>query len=174
MEVLKIYKMHSDVFDLVRATEKSACWDIRAFLKFENRVFNAYTKYNAQINRIILQDKTEDPPYLILPPGERALIPTGLILDIPAGHNVRIHPRSGLSFKTGLTLSNCEGVIDEDYIEQLFVSMMNTSQKEVKIYHGDRIAQLEMIKTLPYSIDIITEKPKQKTNRSGGFGSTGV
>jgi len=54
-------------------------------------------------------------------------VPTGLIFDIPLGFSLRIHPRSGLSYRRGISLSNCEGVIDSDYVEQTFVSVINNS-----------------------------------------------
>jgi dUTP pyrophosphatase len=112
-----------------------------------------------------------------LGPKCRALIPTGMVLDIPAGFSGRIHPRSGNAWKNGVTLINAEGVIDSDYCNELLVPLYNTTNIPFVITHGDRIAQLEITK--PYNeISLITyteAKPKnQKTNRKGGFGSTGV
>ena len=174
MNILKIYPMFGDVEIPSFSTGGSACMDIKAYLKGDNRTVAAYTNTNKPINSMVLQDNTESPLYVNLYPEERMLIPTGIILDIPAGYSVRVHPRSGLSFKSGITLANCEGVIDWDYTQQLFVCMINTSALPVKICHGDRIAQLEMIKSETYNIETITSPPQQKTNRNGGLGSTGV
>jgi dUTPase len=64
-------------------------------------------------------------------------------------------------------------VIDWDYVEQLYISIANNSQAEVRIDHGDRIAQLELVRLPEYSIELSKERPSAKTDRSGGFGSTG-
>jgi dUTP pyrophosphatase len=107
-------------------------------------------------------------------PGDRVLVPTGLIFDIPAGHSLRIHPRSGLSYKQGLVLANLEAVIDSDYIEETFIILTNQSDVDQTIYHGDRIAQAELIKSEEYVLWEIFDAPTQKTDRVGGLGSTGV
>ena len=107
-------------------------------------------------------------------PGERALIPTGLIFDIPDGHSVRLHTRSSISLKKGLIMPNSEGIIDSDYYHQTFVMLYNASADEVLIENGERIAQGELVKTLTYIIEETKDVPEQKTNRVGGFGSTGV
>ena len=97
---------------------------------------------------------------------ERVLIPTGLILDIPEGYSVRLHSRSGLAWKDGVYLTNCEGIIDYDYVEPVFVMMTNISQSPKTINNGDRICQAELVE--------IPEPPTRKTERDGGFGSTGT
>jgi dUTP pyrophosphatase len=107
-------------------------------------------------------------------PGDRVLVPTGLILDIPEGHSVRLHTRSSISLKKGLIMPNGEGIIDSDYYHQTFVMLYNASADEVLIENGERIAQGELVKTLSYSIEETKDVPEQKTDRVGGFGSTGV
>ena len=106
----------------------------------------------------------------------RALIPTGMVFDTPVGYSGRIHPRSGLAWNHGITLINAEGVIDSDYREEVFIPLWNPTNIPFTISHGDRVAQIEFVK--PYAnIDYITyteAKVKTKTNRKGGFGSTGV
>ena len=110
---------------------------------------------------------------IILAPGHRAMIPTGLIFDIPLGYSVRLHSRSGLAVKSALTLANHEGVIDSDYVDPTYLVMYNGSSVDVVIRHGDRIAQGEMIPDLAYEVLETAERPLQKTDRIGGFGSTG-
>ena len=110
---------------------------------------------------------------LSIAPADRVLVPTGLVFDIPEGYSVRLHPRSSISLKRGLTLTNGEGIIDSDYYHETFIMFTNTSADEVRITHGERIAQGELIKTLDYSLEESIIIPEQKTNRVGGFGSTG-
>ena len=70
---------------------------------------------------------------------ERMLIPTGLIADIPVGFSIRLHSRSGLAFKQGVYLANCEGVIDSDYVDPIFAMVTNISNVPVRIYNGDNM-----------------------------------
>jgi dUTP pyrophosphatase len=171
--ILKYHKMYLDVNDLKFATHGSACVDVCAYFGTHERMFKVYNNKNVEMQYMAFQLFTGDKFHTILNPGDRALIPTGMVLDIPEGYSVRVHPRSGLSFKTGISLSNCEGVIDWDYVQQLYISVINISESEVRIDHGDRIAQLELVRLPEYSIELTTERPTVKTNRTGGFGSTG-
>jgi dUTP pyrophosphatase len=102
------------------------------------------------------------------------LIPTGLVFNIPDGYSIRIHPRSGISFKNGIQLANCEGVIDSDYYHETFVALVNMSDVPFTIKHGDRIAQAELVQDLGAKFSETTERPEMRTNRQGGFGSTGI
>ena len=145
---LNYHKLDERVKDLFRATSGSACFDIAAHVPYEGSV-------TIDLN-------------------ERVLIPTGIVFDIPEGHSVRLHPRSGLAFKKGLTLVNAEGIIDSDYVEEVFVALHNISGKEQIVAHGERIAQAEMVRSLVHKIFQIDERPERKTSRSGGFGSTGT
>ena len=111
---------------------------------------------------------------LKLNPRERVLVPTGLIMDIPHGYSVRIHTRSGMAAKKGIGLSVSEGIIDSDYVEEVFVPMVNNKDKIFHIRDGERVAQCELVKNLSTNFTEIDEAPKEKTNRQGGFGSTGV
>ncbi len=110
----------------------------------------------------------------MVPAKHTIAISTGLILDIPVGYSVRIHPRSGLAYKKGITLLNAEGIIDSDYTDELKILLYNTSNMDFIIQHGDRIAQGELVKNLDYVIEECYNAPVQKTDRVGGFGSTGV
>lgn len=160
---LEYYKLYDDVVEPDFATAGSACFDLRAYLNDGERIIK--TRSNA--------DPRIKDGGIYLTPWARALIPTGIVFSIPKGNSIRLHPRSGLAFKRGLTLSNCEGVIDSDYVEEVFVSVINQSSSAIRINHGDRIAQAEMIKTNYYMIRETHIRP-ERTSRDGGFGSTGT
>ncbi len=110
---------------------------------------------------------------LTLAPGARALVPTGLRLEIPLGYEVQIRPRSGLALKHGITLPNSPGTIDSDYRGPLGVIVMNAGEADFTIAHGDRIAQMVVTPVLQAQITLVDAL--SGTDRgSGGFGSTGV
>ena len=79
-----------------------------------------------------------------------------------------------MSTKKGLNLINSVGIIDSDYVEEVFVPVMNNSQDRLRIYNGDRIAQAELVFNRQASLRYISDRPQRKSDRSGGFGSTGV
>lgn len=151
----------------LRATDASACYDIHACLQEGARI-TVYDSYNDQIARIV-QDAS-----IKIWPGDRVLVPTGLIFDIPDGFSLRIHPRSGLSVKKGITLINAEAVIDSDYVEQTLVALINNSDRDFVLRDGDRIAQVELSATINLEWAELDAAPEAKTQRRGGFGSTGV
>lgn len=169
---LKIYKMYPDVSDINYATRNSACFDIAAHFHYQNS-FKTYSKDNRDITILGVQDENGK-AYVDIPAEWRILIPTGLILDIPEQHCVKVYPRSGLSSKKGLNLINAVGIIDSDYVEQLMIPIYNNSQERVRIYSGDRIAQGELVYQPQAELTYINERPNRKSDRSGGFGSTGV
>ena len=188
METMKIHKLYPNVIEPKRGTHASACFDIHAHMRGPNTAedvpptiraikwFDSYNQPHKTIPQVTFMN--DDPVTTFsLGPKCRALIPTGMVLDIPKGFSGRVHPRSGNAWKHGVTLINAEGIIDSDYCDELYVPLFNSTDIPFIITHGDRIAQLEILK--PYNeIDFITyteAKPKtQKTNRKGGFGSTGV
>jgi len=106
-------------------------------------------------------------------PHERALIPTGLIFDIPKGFSVRLYPRSSLALKQGLTLANNVGIIDSDYVEPVYMMVYNISGYQQFVFDKIRICQAELVHELSYMIMETDVRPEQKTDRDGGFGSTG-
>ena len=110
---------------------------------------------------------------LTLDPGERSFVPTGLAIALPdSGWVALLLPRSGLSIRHGITLSNCVGVIDSDYRGEIRVGLWNTSQAPYTIQPGDRVAQLMV---LPVGLAQVVERDElPETQRgAGGFGSTG-
>lgn len=165
---LKFYKLAEDVASPTWATFGSACFDLQAYLPDTTSV-KMYSVHNVEY-RIVSTNGLY--PVGILP-GERAMIPTGLILDIPEGYSVRLHIRSSMAGKHGIVLANGEGVIDSDYVDPLFMLLHNTSKSVVYISNGDRIAQAELVANLQYCLSDTSTKPAPKGNRTGGFGSTG-
>jgi dUTP pyrophosphatase len=166
---LRFFKINSEVKEPIRATEGSACFDLCSFLPNDLEVKIYYNSYNEQKKTT---RKVIDGEFQIYS-GERVLIPTGLIFDIPTGHSVRLYPRSSIALKQGLTLANNVGIIDSDYVEPVFMMVYNISDWKQTIINGERICQAEMLKELPYIIMETDVRPEQKTDRKGGFGSTG-
>ena len=107
-----------------------------------------------------------------LQPLERALIPTGLFVEIPHGYEIQIRPRSGLAIKQGITCLNSPGTIDSDYRGEIKIILINLSSEEQIINHGDRIAQMIIQKT--EGAELVQVEFLTETERAaGGFGHTG-
>lgn len=110
---------------------------------------------------------------ITLKPLERALVPTGLFIELPKGTEAQIRPRSGLAFKHGLTVLNSPGTIDSDYRGEIKVLLVNLSNDSFTIEDGERICQMVIAKHEQIAWEEVTEL--EDTSRSaGGFGSTGV
>lgn len=107
-----------------------------------------------------------------LQPGARQLIPTGFHVEIPAGFEIQIRPRSGLALKQGLSVPNTPGTIDSDYRGPLGVIVINLGQDPITITHGDRIAQAVVAPVLQAHFEL-AETLSDTTRGTGGFGSTG-
>jgi dUTP pyrophosphatase len=127
------------------ATAGSACMDIRAALS------DSFT----------------------LNPGERTLVPTGLIFHIPQGYEVQLRARSGLAMKHGISLVNGIGTIDEDYRDEVKVALINLGQQPFVIEPNERICQMVIAPVVQARVVEIRET-ETVASRSGGFGSTGV
>lgn len=109
---------------------------------------------------------------LRLAPGERALVPTGLVAAIPPGWEGQVRPRSGLALRHGLTLLNTPGTIDSDYRGELQVLVVNLGQEPVTLSRGERIAQLVLAPVA--ALPVVEVEDLDDTDRGpGGFGSTG-
>jgi len=108
---------------------------------------------------------------VILKPGDRSLIPTGLALEIPDGFEIQVRPRSGLAIKSGITLVNSPGTIDSDYRGELKIIVINLGDTPFEIKNGDRIAQLILAPVI--QADFLEVGSLSSTDRgAGGFGST--
>jgi len=111
------------------------------------------------------------PSRLVVAPGERALVPTGLRVAVPAGYEGQVRPRSGLALRHGVLLPNSPGTIDSDYRGEVQVILWNTGAEPFVIARGDRIAQLVVA---PVARVELEETELDETPRgAGGFGSTG-
>ncbi|GAA3863445.1 dUTP diphosphatase [Celeribacter arenosi] len=130
------------------ATEQAAGADVRANFPPENR------------------------DGITLPPGARALIPTGFAMEIPRGYEVQIRPRSGLALKHGITLVNSPGTIDADYRGPVGVIVVNHGDAPFTITHGERIAQMVLAPVLQGDFALATDLGDTQRG-AGGFGSTG-
>jgi dUTP pyrophosphatase len=115
----------------------------------------------------------EDAGEIVLRPGERALIPTGLVLEIPHGCEGQVRPRSGLALRHGIGVLNSPGTIDSDYRGEVGVILVNLGESPFPVRRGDRIAQLVFARVEP--IEWEESETLAETGRGeGGFGSTGV
>lgn len=110
---------------------------------------------------------------LVLPPGQRALVPTGISVAIPEGWELQIRPRSGLAWKNGITILNSPGTIDSDYRGMIQIILFNSCVTDFNIKRGDRIAQAVL--AVVHRISWCEVKELDDTVRGlGGFGSTGL
>ena len=110
---------------------------------------------------------------ITLKPLEKILIPTGLHIQLPKGNVGLICPRSGLAIKEGITVLNAPGIIDEDFIGEIKVILINLSNKNVIINNGDRIAQLIITNYFQVKLEE-TDKLSLTERGEGGFGHTGI
>lgn len=112
---------------------------------------------------------------MVLEPGSRAAIPTGLRLAIPAGFEGQVRPRSGLALRHGLTIPNAPGTIDSDYRGELQVLLWNGGKEPFIVRRGDRIAQLVVAPVVRARLELIQpgESLDETERGDGGFGSTG-
>ena len=109
---------------------------------------------------------------IALKPMERYLFPTGIYIQLPEGYEAQIRPRSGLAAKYGITVTNCIGTIDSDYIGQIFVSLINLSNETFVVHPGERIAQMVVAKYEKVTWNEVAVLDDTERG-DGGFGSTG-
>jgi dUTP pyrophosphatase len=109
---------------------------------------------------------------LKLAPGQRALVPTGIVIELPPGYEAQVRPRSGLALKHGVTLLNSPGTIDADYRGEVMVLLVNLGQENFNVARGDRVAQLIVAPVTRVNIELVEETSGSERGQ-GGFGSTG-
>jgi dUTP pyrophosphatase len=112
------------------------------------------------------------PSPLRLAPGDRAAVPTGLRIELPAGYEAQVRPRSGLALEKGITCLNTPGTIDSDYRGELKVILVNLGGTEATVEPGDRIAQLVVAPVSRAAFEAVVRLAPTERG-SGGFGSTG-
>jgi dUTP pyrophosphatase len=110
---------------------------------------------------------------IVIAPMARVVVPTGIRVAIPAGFEMQIRPRSGLAVKSGITLPNTPGTIDSDYRGPLGVALINLSQVDFVVRHGDRIAQCVIAPVVQAGFAVV-DALDETARGAGGFGSTGV
>ena len=110
---------------------------------------------------------------ILLEPGQRALIPTGLYLELPEGTEAQVRPRSGLAFKHGITVLNSPGTIDADYRGEVGVILINHGQEAFEVKDGERVAQLVIARYEQANLLEVTDLASS-TRGTGGFGHTGT
>ena len=144
-------------------TPDSAGMDLRADLWSIKEKFLFNTR--------IVRDEHSIIQYIEIAPGGRALIPTGLKMALPKGYEASVRPRSGLALKYGVTVLNTPGTIDADYREDVGVILVNHGNEPFTVKQDDRIAQMVITKMEQITWNIVDSL--EKTERDGGFGSTG-
>jgi dUTP pyrophosphatase len=169
---MKVFKLRDNAEVPAFATEGSACFDLKACLQADTKM-KTYSPHNKEI-QVGTRISSDGRVSAVLHPQFRTLIPTGLIFDIPKNHVLKVYARSGMSVKNAIGLANSVGIIDSDYIEEVFIPVYNMSDTPINIFHGDRIAQAMLEKTVTYTIQAVSKRPEQKTERTGGLGSTGT
>lgn len=120
-----------------------------------------------------LMAATADAEPVVIAPGAKALVPTGLVLQIPHGFEGQVRPRSGLAAKFGVTVLNAPGTIDSDYRGEVCVLLVNFGQEPFTVTRGMRIAQLVIAPVFQFEL-AEAEVLAETTRGSGGFGSTGL
>lgn len=110
---------------------------------------------------------------VIIKPLQRALIPTGLYIELPEGYEAQIRPRSGLAFKKGLSILNAPGTIDSDYRGEIKILLINLSNETSVVNTGERIAQMVIAKYERVGLDEV-DSLSDTERGAGGFGHTGI
>ena len=140
-------------------------------VKIVNQSRNELPAYSTALSAgMDLRADLEQP--IVLKPLERVLVPTGLFIELPVGHEAQIRPRSGLAIKKRVTVLNSPGTIDADYRGEIKVILVNLSNEEFVINHGERICQMVIAKheTVAWKpVEILEETERG----AGGFGHTG-
>jgi len=110
---------------------------------------------------------------ILLNPGERRLIPTGISISVPEGYEAQVRPRSGLALKDGVTLVNTPGTIDADYRGEIGVILINHGEKPFQVKRGDRVAQMVIVPVAKAELEWV-EALDETPRSGGGFGHTGI
>jgi len=172
--VIQLFKLSEEVPTPAYGTSMAACFDL-SFQPSGRFSVQGYDKWNNTIDRMTYNN------CLDIYPGDRLLVPTGLVMKIRGDfaddplptYSIRLHARSGMALKRGLVLANAEGVIDVDYQKEIFVMLTNISAVPTTIAKDERIAQCEVVRQCCAYFELVKEQPKQYSERDGGFGSTG-
>jgi deoxyuridine 5'-triphosphate nucleotidohydrolase len=170
-----------------KATPKSSAKDIRANLDLvqEKYCFNAkivFVKKDMKTGTEAVYDhmSNQDEEYcvkaLLISPGGRVLVPSGLIMELPANYHMDIRPRSGLALKYGLEVVNAPGLIDEDYRGDIGVILKNSGTAGLIIVDEERVAQIQLALDNEFAWDNVdsADDLSDTSRKDGGFNSTGT
>ncbi len=141
-------------------------------VKVINRSANPLPAYASEF-AAGLDVRADNPEPIVLEPLGRAMVPTGLYLEIPPGFEVQVRPRSGLAAKKGITVLNAPGTVDADYRGEVCVILVNLSSQPFTVERGERIAQLVLARHEVVEWEESSELASSERG-AGGFGSTGV
>ena len=141
-------------------------------VKVINKSENSLPQYSTSLSAGMDVRAANEQPIKI-DPLQRAIVPTGLFLEIPAGYEVQVRPRSGLAAKKGITVLNAPGTIDADYRGEVCVILVNLSSEPFVVEKGERIAQLVLARNECIEWDECRSLSESERG-DGGFGSTGV
>jgi dUTP pyrophosphatase len=165
-------------FALAQATKQSVGYDIRASLlepmqeedEQEYREIQFRNELNLGYTLTTKRDPLFPEPYVVLAPGHRAMVPTGIYSELPENVEAQIRSRSGLALKNGIVVLNAPGTVDPDYRGEWHVILHNVSREPFAILDGARIAQAVFADTLQLTFEL----PEAAVRGAGGFGSTGT
>ena len=168
-EAITIELLHKDARAPERATEGSAGYDL--FVHLTERTLSCTDTLRVW-DEPTRRDGAGQGSFFELAPQTTAKVPLGFKARLPRGMEAQIRPRSGTTFKKGLTIPNAPGTIDADYPDEWMVLVRNSGPNRVRIDHGERIAQMVLAKyeVLPIAFGTVA----RSTSRAGGFGSTGA
>lgn len=151
------------------ATEGSSCVDLYANLTPEIldnlKAYGDVTRYKNPFD--------DEKSWVVINPGSRVLIPTGIHIQLPEGYEAQVRPRSGLALKYGITVLNTPGTIDSDYTGEIGVILMNSGTEPFSVGDGDRIAQMALVRYDKFEFEEV-ETLDETERGNGGFGHTGV
>jgi dUTP pyrophosphatase len=141
-------------------------------IKLVNKSHHPLPQYETQASAgVDLRAYVPNP--IVLKPMERALIPTGLYIELPLGVEAQVRSRSGLALKKGISVLNAPGTVDADYRGEIGVILINLSQEDFTVNDGDRIAQLVLARHERATFELV-ESLSETQRGTGGFGSTGI
>ena len=149
--------------------------DQKPTIKIINKSTNSLPEYKTtQSSGMDVRAYIENNEYVTLQHMERALIHTGLYMELPEGLECQVRPRSGLALNEGITVLNTPGTIDADYRGEIGVILVNLSNHPVNVKNGDRIAQLVFAKVNQIAgFEVVQEFDNETERGAGGFGHTG-
>lgn len=168
--MMNVYKTKDIAILPTYATRGSACFDVSVAFQKGDKI-KAYNSVNRKIE--VLTKDIEGAAAFLIHPGQRVMVPTGLIFDIPENYVMKMYIRSSAAAKKGLALSNGVGIIDSDYVDETHILVHNISDSLTRIQHGERLAQCIIEPVKQIEMTVVGTPPSQKTDREGGIGSTG-